>query len=92
MVFYFSSISIIENLYLREHNVDTFDNIIPIFFNCITNYELKITHCNQDSIIELITRNNLEIESFKELEIYLDLIVLINTDFYLESCQLTSVI
>ena len=67
-------------------------NISPVFYNCTQQIKLKLTQEYQETIIEIYLNECMEINSFSEVDLIIDLSVLLSTDCYLQSCQLNSVI
>ena len=92
MVWYFSSVSIIEHFYKLEHKLDAMSNMIPIFFSCNQQFKLKINQEYNETIIGIYLTESIEIDQYKELDLVIDLNMLLSDNCYLQSCQISSVI
>ena len=93
MVIYFGTISIIEDFFKLEMNLSSMGKLSPIFYHCNTDFTLQINnHSVNESIIEIYLTQCLTIDQFSEQTKTIDLNLLLNTDCYLQSCVVGSVI
>ena len=92
MVWYFSSIKVIECFYKIENNLDDISDMIPIFFSCSQQFTLQISQEYNETIIGIYLTESIEIDQYKELDLIIDLNMLLSDNCYLQSCQISSVI
>lgn len=66
-------------------------NVSPIFWNVKQSFSLSLVQQFQETM-KISPTEDISVESFTEVELFVDLSVMIYTDFYLENCQINSVI
>ena len=68
------------------------NNVSPIFWNSKQSFSLDLIQNNEETKVNIYTSEEVTIQAFTETELYLDLSVIINTDFYVDNCQINSVL
>ena len=93
MILYFGHISVIENFYKLEHQLSSISHLSPIFYNCAPQIKLEVNSQSvNETVIEVYLTECLTVKEYSELDLVINLNLLLNTDCYLQSCQIGSVI
>ena len=84
MVLYFGTISIIEEFFKLELELDSMAKLSPIFFHCAPDFTLQINSQSvTETIIELYLIQCLTVDKFSEMTKVIDLNLLLSKDCYL---------